>query len=134
MLPIELFGEKLYFLRKADYRKCLGIIFLGIQLALVAQARFIPERYFCWAPHDMQTEFELTVFVNGRELNANEIARRFQINKKDRDARAVANVKDVIRQHAGTYGKNDESLVIMNYTINGIPQEPWQWHHRPQKK
>ena len=134
MRLLELFEVDINFFQHMEWRKFLGIIYLVAQLGLIVYARFIPERYFCWAPHDMQTEFEFTAFVNGRELNENEIYQRFQMHKKDRNARAAANVKDVIVQHSRTYGKNDESLVIMNYTINGIPQEPWQWHHSPEKK
>src|SRR6185503_11237543 len=105
MMFIELFREDIDYIKKIQWKKALGIAFLIIQLLQIVHARFISERYFCWAPHDMQTEFELTVYVNGQELSPHEIYQRFQMDKKDRNSRAAANVKDIIIQHSRTYGK-----------------------------
>ncbi len=120
-------------LPKADWKAVIVITFLAIQLALVIWARFIPERWFCWAPHDSYVDYELTVIVNGKELTDKEISQRFVRDRVYREVRAAGNAMDIIKQHCRTYGKNDETRVIMNYKINGIQQEPWIWHHIPEK-
>jgi len=127
----ELFNKDTGFLRRMNWRKATGIVFLSLQVLLVVAARFTDERAFCWAPHDMQTEYELTCVVNGRELEEHEISRRFRIRKKGRDPRGVGNVKQVLVQHCRTYGKDDDVSIIMEHTINGIRQEPWRWQCSP---
>lgn len=106
-------------------------VFFGIQLGLILWSRFSPERYFCWAPHDCQTEYELTVYVNGRELNEDEIYKRYHRERKYRDVRSPDNVKSMIIQHSLTYGKEEDTVVIMKYKVNGIPKDPWTWHYKP---
>lgn len=134
MFAVKLFEDDKIFFRSWDWRKATVIIFLAVQLVLVVAARFTDERAFCWAPHDQQTEFELTVFINGRELGQDEIDGRFRVPYKGRDPRGVGNIKHTIMQHCRTYGKNDEVFVVMEHTINGIRQEPWKWHHYPQSR
>ncbi|MDP2654686.1 MAG: hypothetical protein Q8Q08_11745 [Candidatus Omnitrophota bacterium] len=134
MRPFARFEDCLIFFQKISWRKSFAFIFLAIQVALIVLARFGEDRYFCWAPHDMQTEYELAVNVNGRELDGREISRRFRLGKTGRDPRAAGNVKAVVIQHCRTYGRNDEVLVAMDYTINGRRMEPWKWRHIPQKK
>jgi hypothetical protein len=109
----------------------LAVSFLLLQLCLILWARFIPERWFCWAPHDAQTQYELTVVVNGQALSPEEISGRYRRHKIDREVRAAANIKAIIMQRERTYGRNDTALITMNYRINGIPQKPWQWSSKP---
>jgi hypothetical protein len=132
-MKIESSFEDRQFFKTMTWSKWLGIAFLCFQLGLVIWARFVPQRYFCWAPHDCQTEYTLHVTVNGRELNDKEIFERYRRHQKDRDVRSVANVQLWIKQRDTTYGRNDDVSVIMDYAINGIGQAPWLWSHGPQK-
>ena len=131
MRIFELFQDDRNYFKHLNWQKKIAVNFFVLQIILIIWARFAPERYFCWAPHDCQTEYELTVFVNGRELTPEEIKQRYHHPKKYRDVRSSGNVKGWIMQHARTYGRNEESVVIMNYQVNGIQQEPWTWHHVP---
>ena len=107
--------------------KFAAFVFFAFQLFMIADARFSPLRYFCWSPHDCHTEYELTVFVNGRELSDKEIYQRYRREKNYVDVRSPEHPKDMIMQYERTYGRNDKTSVIMKYRVNGIPQEPWQW-------
>ena len=127
----ELFRDDVSFLKAMNWRKVIVIIFFAVQLIMVVAARFTDERSFCWAPHDTQTEFELTVIVNGKELSAEEIRKRFRTKKIGRNPRGVGNIKRALIQHCETYGKDDEVLITMDHKINGIRKEPWKWHHIP---
>lgn len=128
------FGDNSWFFKDLDWKKFLVMFFFMTQLVLIVWARFAPERYFCWAPHDCQTEYELTVFVNGRELTDQEIIDRYHRPRKERDVRSPGNVQGWIMQESRTYSRKDDVLVIMNYQVNGVPQEPWKWHHMPENK
>ena len=127
----NIFTDDIEYFSSMDWRKVVCMVFIAVQLGLVIWARFIPERWFCWVPHDTQAEYELTVAVNGRELSEEEIFARYHRQKRDRDPRSADNVKDIIRQQSRTYGKNEHVKVVMNYSINGVEQEPWIWERRP---
>jgi len=124
-------SEDFTFWRHLDWRKAFVLAFFAVQLLLIVWARFASERYFCWAPHDCQTEYSLQVFVNGKELNDEEILKRYHRPRQYRDVRSDGNVKGWIIQESQTYGKNDDITVIMTYQVNGIPHEPWIWRRSP---
>ena len=42
-------------------RLLLASAWLAFQLVAIVYARFVPARYFCWAPYDTQTEYWVTV-------------------------------------------------------------------------
>lgn len=106
-------------------RMMIGAGFLVWQLAMIVNARFIDTKYFCWAPHDSQVQYELTVTINGRELSGEEIQNRYRKAKRGREVRAAGNVKNIIEQYEKTYGRNDRAQVVMKYKVNGIPQRDW---------
>jgi hypothetical protein len=128
------FSEDTQFFKNMTWVKWLGIAFLCFQLGLVVWARFVPQRYFCWAPHDSQVEYTLKVAINGRELDDKGIFERYRRHQKDRDVRAAANVQKMIVQRDTTYGQNDDVTVVMEYAINGIGQAPWLWSHGPKNR
>lgn len=108
-------------------RTAIGIAFLLWQLGMIGYARFVPTRYFCWAPYDTQTAYELTVTIDGRELSPQEIRARYRRPAKGRDNRSPNHVMDVVRQYEQTYGRGDNGQVLMTYTVNGHPEEQWKW-------
>jgi hypothetical protein len=34
---------------------------------------------------------------------------------------------DVVRHYEESYGRGDDAEVVMNYTVNGHPEEQWNW-------
>ncbi len=108
-------------------RKVIGVIFLLIQAVMIIAARFTEARYFCWAPHDAQNEYQLSVEVNGRPLNAEEIRKRYRISPCGLDPRSIAHIKNILRQYEKIYGQNDQTRIRLVYRKNGIAQAPWQW-------
>lgn len=112
------------------FRWSIGIALLLFQLGAIVYARFVPSRYFCWAPFDMQTNYQLRVSVNGRELSAPEIARRYKRGQKGTDNRSYHHLIDIIEQTEERYHPHDRVDVTMTYSING--KAPEEWHtHRP---
>ena len=59
-------------------RTAIGVAFLLFQLVMIVYARFVPSRYFCWAPYDAQSEYSLQVTIDGRPLANQEIRRRYR--------------------------------------------------------
>lgn len=105
----------------------LGIGFLLLQLALIVHARFIPERYFCWAPFDQCTRYRIEVSIGGKSLDHEAIGARYHIAPDFWDARAAANILSVVRRYETTLGRDDKAEVRIYYKVNGRPERLWKW-------
>ena len=46
-------------------RTAIAMLLFGFQLGAIVYARFVPTRYFCWAPYDIQTDYVATATVDG---------------------------------------------------------------------
>lgn len=103
----------------------MGIIFIAIQFGLVIYAKFIPERFFCWAPYDSHTKFETIVKINDQTLTPEEAASRYGYKMKGWEQRSINNVFMLIEQYEHSYGKEDQANVKMIYSTNGHPEQIW---------
>jgi hypothetical protein len=108
-------------------RTILGGGLLLFQLVMIGYARFVPARYFCWAPYDIQTEYRLDVSIDGRMLTSAEIRRRYRRPKQGVDNRSIQHVMDIVQQYEETYGRTDRALVLMKYRVNGKEEREWQY-------
>ncbi len=122
-------------------RIVVGVLILSIQLFLIFFYRNQSEAYFCWAPHDQQSVYQLTAEVNGIPLNQKEISNRYHFDTKIYwengkaewrriEARAIGNVIGIIEQHELTYGKKDEVIIDLVYHINGGSRHQWKWSNK----
>ncbi len=100
---------------------------LAFQVAAIGYARFVPARYFCWAPYDMQTDYRLDVTVNGKKLTPAEIQKRYRRPAKGTDNRSSQHVKDIIEQAEQRYHPDDHPEVIMTYRVNGKQEQQWRY-------
>ena len=108
-------------------RTLVAIGLLGFQIAMIGYARFVPSRYFCWAPMDSQNLYSITVVIDGRELDPEAIEARYRQPAKGGNWQAVQHVLDKVRQYEQTYGRDDSARVVVAYTVNGGPEEMWTW-------
>ncbi len=112
-------------------RVFLATTFLCAQVLLVVTSQFSEARWFSWAPHTAQVHYMMAVEVDGVPLAPDAVARRFGIPANGWEAHAIQNVKDLLMQHARTYGRHERSTVTMRYSVNGRPAETWTWSHEP---
>jgi hypothetical protein len=112
---------------KIRARHALGIGFLFLQLLAIGYARFHPERFFCWAPYDEHTRFEVKVSIGEKPLSSTEIANRYQYHESGWEVRSINNVFSQIRQYESTYGSADNAEVTVVYESDGHPQQIWKW-------
>lgn len=94
-------------------RLLIGVLFLLLQVGSIIYARIIPERFFCWAPYDIHTKFEVFVSIDGHELSNSEIESRYGYKMKGWEQRSIYNVISLISQYERTYGKLDNADVHM---------------------
>jgi hypothetical protein len=112
-----------------NLRWIIGLSLLAFQMGAIVYARFVPSRYFCWAPFDMQTDYELAVKVNGKKLSPTEIQQRYRRSAKGTDNRSFQHIIDIIVGVEEQYHPCDHTEVTMTYRING--KEWQQWHYPP---
>jgi hypothetical protein len=111
-------------------RTVVGVAILAFQLAMIVYARFVPSRYFCWAPYDVQTEYWITTVVNGRKLSTREIQARYRRPHHGTDNRSPQHVIDILQGYEKKYGSNDHAKVTMRYRVNGKGEQLWQLEAR----
>jgi hypothetical protein len=111
-------------------RGVLGGALLFAQVAAMAHARFVPSRYFCWAPYDSLSVYAMDVQVNGRALTAEEILRRYRVPQGGRENRSIQHLIDLISQYETTYGRADRARVALRYRTNGHEEHTWRWPAR----
>ena len=111
------------------WRLGLGVALLVFQAGAIVYARYVPSRYFCWAPFDMQTEYEATVQVAGRPLSAAEMRERYWRPGKGVDNRSVQHVIDIFEQTEQRYHAADPARIVLRYRVNGHRAGEWRWPH-----
>lgn len=111
-------------------RKIIAIAFLLAQCSLVLTARFIPERFFCWAPYDEHTSMQTVVKLGKTELSPKQANQRYRYIVNGWEPRTIHNVLDIIEQYETTYGASDSAEVIVTYSTNGHRSQTWS-HPRP---
>ena len=111
-------------------RAALALCFLAAQLGMMVYARFDPARYFTWAPHDAQNEYAIHTRVNGIALSEAEMRSRYGLAPTGVDPRAIEHVLRTVRQYHESYGAGEDARARVTYTINGGPEQVWQWPPR----
>ncbi len=106
----------------------IGISLLLFQVGAIVYARFVPARYFCWAPFDMQTAYQLEVSVNGDTLTDQQIRARYRrLGRKGSDNRSPQHVIDVLQQTEERYHEADETHILLTYRVNGKEEQRWEY-------
>ncbi|MBT8266525.1 MAG: hypothetical protein KJO41_06100 [Bacteroidia bacterium] len=103
----------------------VGLLFLAIQVGLIVYARFIPERFFCWAPYDIHSKYEIQTTINGKLLSSTEAEQRYNYKSKGWEQRSIYNIISLVAQYERTYGANDNAQVEIIFAVNGNPEEKW---------
>lgn len=111
-------------------RTLAAVVLLAFQLVMIGYARFVPSRYFCWAPMDSQNLYSIAVVIDGRELEPDEILARYRQPAEGGNWQAIQHALDKVRQYEETYGRDDGAEVVVTYTVNGHPEETWHWPPR----
>ncbi len=114
-------------------RTAIPLMLIAFQLGAIAYARFVPTRYFCWAPFDIQTDYVATSIVNGRELTSAEFRQRYRGNKRGFDNRSPQHVIDMLQQVEEKRARlGDKATLTMTFRVNGKPPRSGVGH-RPHR-
>lgn len=104
------------------------MLLLGFQLCAIVYARFVPTRYFCWAPFDTQTDYVAKSIVNGHVLTAAEFRQRYRRPMHGYDNRSPQHVIDMLQQvEKKRAALGDKASITLKYRVNGKPPLEWHW-------
>ena len=111
-------------------RTVIPIVLFAFQLGAIVYARFVPTRYFCWAPYDTQTEYVATATVNGRKLTGAEFRQRYRRPQRGFDNRSPQHVFDMLEQaEQKRAAAGDQATIVLKYRVNGKELREWRWPH-----
>lgn len=109
-------------------RVLIPILLFVFQLGAIVYARFVPTRYFCWAPYDTQTDYRATAIVNGHRLTAREFQKRYRRAMHGYDNRSPQHVIDMLQQAEEKHAQpGDKTTIVMQYRVNGKEPLEWRW-------
>ena len=108
-------------------RAAIGGAILLFQVAMIGYARFVPSRYFCWAPYDTQTEYWITASIDGRPLSAAEIRARYRRPGHGFDNRSPQHVIDILEGVERGSAGAARADISMKYRVNGKEEREWRW-------
>ena len=109
-------------------RIIIPVLLLVFQLCAIVYARFVPTRYFCWAPFDTQTDYTATATVNGHQLTPSEFRLRYRRPRRGFDNRSPQHVIDMLQQVEEKRARlGDKATVVMTSRVNGRALEVWRW-------
>ncbi len=104
-----------------------GCLILALQLVPIAPARFVNDRYFCWAPFDQQTRYSIRTFIGDEGLSIEQIRRRYRRPQEGHDNRSAENLFDIITRAEQKFEKYGRSRVFVEYSINARPKSVWRY-------
>jgi hypothetical protein len=114
-------------MRRPSLAHGCGVVFLLLQLGLVLRARWVDERFFCWAPFDEASRYTTEVELAVRTLKTESVDRRYRYWSAGWENRSVHNFVSMVRQYESTYGRGDRARVRVTYSFNGHSNQVWHW-------
>ena len=116
----------------APMRTLIAMLLFAFQLGAIVYARFVPTRYFCWAPYDIQTDYVATAAVDGKTLTEAEFRKRYRRSSRGFDNRSPWHVIDMFRQVEEKRSKlGERATIVMKYRVNGKEAQEWRWPPQP---
>ena len=106
-------------------KRGLAVLIIAGQLAGIVVGRFVPERYFCWAPFEETSVYEIEASWDGKPLSEDDILNRYSLSSKGRNNRSIHHVISIIRWREER--STEPVAVRVRYWTNGGEEQRWIW-------
>lgn len=104
----------------------MAVSFIAAQAVLVARARFVPDRYFSWAPHDRQIEYRISGTAWDGTPIADVAQSRYGLAAEGWCSHAAEDLEWTIRaREQRTAPELRAREVMLTYRANGGPWKTW---------
>lgn len=110
-----------------NWRIAIGVLLLALQAGAIVRARFANDRYFCWAPFDQQTKYEIGVAIGDEGLAESQVRQRYRRPPAGVDNRSAHHLFDIITRAEQKFEKWGRSRVVVRYSVNGHEEQEWRY-------
>lgn len=110
-----------------NWRLAFGAGLLLLQAGAIVRARFVEDRYFCWAPFDQQTRYKIEVAIGDEGLTEEQIRWRYRRPAEGVDNRSAHHLFDLITRAEQKIEKEGRSRVVVRYRVNGGGEREWRY-------
>jgi hypothetical protein len=108
-------------------RRVAAFCLFLVEIAGVVRARYVPTRWFSWAPNDYAVGYSLQVLLNGEALTPEQIGKRYNVSPSGVYENPVENLIEILTERERTYGRTDGAEVVLTYRPNGETPKEWKW-------
>lgn len=102
--------------------------YLCIQIVLIISARFSSNRYFVWAPHDIQIEYFLEVYVEGQKMDDSQLRRRYNLKDHGWVDLPASHVIEWLTEYERLVPYSKTDSISFEYSVNGGEWTKWTWN------
>lgn len=102
-----------------NWRLVVSITFLIIQLGFIISARFHPNRYFVWAPHDIQTEYFIDVYTKKGKLDHTQLKKRYGLQPHGWIDLPPSHIISFLNKYKRLNLNSTSDSISLRYNING---------------
>ncbi|WP_299438077.1 hypothetical protein [uncultured Aquimarina sp.] len=110
-----------------NVKHIIGITYLLLQLGLIISARFNSNRYFVWAPHDIQTEYFLEVYSFQKKLNDLKIKERYGLSSHGWIDLPANHLIKFITEYERIHPDSGTDSILLKYNVNGKNWSTWSY-------
>ncbi|GAA3522577.1 hypothetical protein GCM10022393_41460 [Aquimarina addita] len=109
----------------SNWKVLLCSIYLLAQVVLIVSARFSSNRYFVWAPHDIQIEYILDVNSEQKTLNDKELTERYGLGTHGWFDLPPDHLIQFITEYERLYPAAKGDQISLKYRVNGKDWKFW---------
>lgn len=112
---------------KSYWKIVLSSAFLIFQIGMIITSKFSDNRYFTWAPHDIQTKYKLRVYQNNLELTNDQLYTCFGLYKSGIEDLPPSHLIERLIEYMRLNPDHDLKCIEYSYSVNGKGWKVWTW-------
>lgn len=109
-----------------NWRTFIGLSYLLVQVSSIIYARFSSNRYFVWAPHDIQVEYYLEVYEENLMVPDSVLSTRYRLSSHGWIDLPPGHVIEWLEDYERTQADTSTALIRFRYSINGDNWMEWE--------
>lgn len=103
--------------------------FIILQIILIIYARFSTNRYFAWAPHDIQIEYYLEVHKNNVKLKDIQLENRYGLRTHGWVDLPPNHIFNLLEDYERCEIDSNTNRIVFKYRVNGKSWRKWIWNN-----
>lgn len=110
---------------KLNWKNIACSLFLIFQLGMIIGAKFSSNRYFTWAPHDIQTSYKLRVVLDSVELPPEALYSRYGLYNVGIEDLPADHLIERFTEYERLHLSSNTESIKFEYSVNGKERHQW---------